>query len=140
MTYETKDSGYRAAYESGMVRDTQDSKPRFDLLYPPGMPYELQPLTRWAALLERGATKYGEENWTLADSEEELRRFRASAARHFNQWVTGEADEDHMAATWFNMAAVAYLEWKLQVKKCDELVRSYEEYAQANPDGFRRDS
>lgn len=112
--FETKDSGERVEYESGMRRDIQEAKPRFDLLYPPGMPYDKQPLTRWAALLERGAKKYGSENWTLANSEEELKRFRASAARHFNQWIVGETDEDHMAATWFNMAAVAYMEWKFE--------------------------
>jgi hypothetical protein len=111
--YETKDSGKREEYDSGMVRDTQDGKPRFDLLFVKDMPYDQQPLTRWAALLERGATKYGEENWTLADSEAELRRFRASAARHFAQWIAGETDEDHMAAVMFNMTAVAYMEWKL---------------------------
>lgn len=109
----TKDSGERQEYESGMRRDIQEGKPRHDLLYVPGLPYADQPLTRWASLLERGATKYGEENWTLADSEEELRRFKASAARHFAQWMAGETDEDHMAATFFNMAAVAYMEWKL---------------------------
>lgn len=109
----TKDSGERQEYESGMRRDIQEGKPRHDLLYVPGMPYADQPLTRWASLLERGATKYGEENWTLADSEEELRRFKASAARHFAQWMAGETDEDHMAATFFNMAAVSYMEWKL---------------------------
>lgn len=109
----TKDSGERQEYESGMRRDIQEGKPRHDLLYVPGMPYVDQPLTRWASLLERGATKYGEENWTLADSDEELRRFKASAARHFAQWMAGETDEDHMAATFFNMAAVAYMEWKL---------------------------
>ncbi len=113
-SFETKDSGYRKAFESGMVRDTQDSKPRFDLLYPPGMPYETQPLTRYASLLQRGAEKYGTMNWTLANSQEELDRFKASAARHFNQWIMGERDEDHMAAVWFNMAAVAYMEWKLE--------------------------
>lgn len=112
-TFVTKDSGKREEYGSGMVRDTQDDKPRFDLLFVKGMPYTEQPLTRWASLLERGATKYGEENWTLADSEAELRRFRASAARHFAQWMAGETDEDHMAAVMFNMTAVAYMEWKL---------------------------
>ena len=111
--FETKDSGARQEYASGMRRDIQEGKPRFDLLFVPGMPYNEQPLTRWAALLERGATKYGEENWTLADSDEELKRFRASAARHFSQWMAGETDEDHMSATFFNMAAVAYMEWKL---------------------------
>lgn len=115
-SYITKDSGARASYDSGMVRDTQEGKPRFDLLYIEGMPYAEQPLARWASLLERGALKYGECNWQLADSEEELSRFRASASRHFAQWICGEEDEDHMAAVWFNMAAVCYLKWKLSDK------------------------
>lgn len=109
----TKDSGQRQEYESGMRRDVQDGKPRFDLLLAPGMPYGEQMLTRWAALMERGAEKYGEENWSLANSEEERRRFRASAARHFFQWLAGERDEDHMAATCFNMMASAYMDWRL---------------------------
>ena len=109
----TKDSGERIDYPSGMRRDTQNGKPRWDLLFVPEMPYELQPLTRVAALLARGAEKYGDNNWTLANSEEELARFKASAARHFAQWITGERDEDHMAAVWFNLQAAAYVEWKL---------------------------
>lgn len=111
--YITKDSGKRESYPSGMVRDTQEAKPRFDLLYIEEMPYLEQPLTRWASLLDRGAQKYGERNWQKADSEEERNRFKASAARHFSQWIMGEDDEDHMAAVWFNMAAVAYMDWKL---------------------------
>jgi hypothetical protein len=97
-----------------MRRDTQDGKPRFDLLFVPGVPYKEQPLTRVAGLMARGAEKYGDHNWTLADSEEELARFKASAARHFAQWMAGETDEDHGAATWYNIQAVMVLEWKLK--------------------------
>ena len=32
--FETKDSGQRQEYKSGMKRDLQDGKPRFDLLTP----------------------------------------------------------------------------------------------------------
>lgn len=109
----TKDSGQRQEYASGMRRDTQDGKPRFDLLFVEGMPYTKQPLYRWAALLERGAVKYGERNWQLANSQEELNRFKASAARHFAQWITGEVDEDHAAAVFYNVAAAMYVEWRL---------------------------
>lgn len=111
--YQTKDSGERVEYASGMHRDTQKGKPRWDLLFVPGMPYQDQPLMRLAELMARGAEKYGSHNWTLASSEEEKERFKASAARHFVQWLTGETDEDHMAAVVFNMHAVAYLDWKL---------------------------
>lgn len=110
----TKDSGKREEYASGMRRDTQEDKPRWDLLFAPGMPYDLQPLTRVAGLMQRGAVKYGDNNWTLANSPEELNRFKASAARHFAQWMTGQTDEDHMAAVWFNLQAHAYVQWKLE--------------------------
>jgi hypothetical protein len=32
--YITKDSGERQSFETGMVRDTQDGKPRIDLISP----------------------------------------------------------------------------------------------------------
>lgn len=114
--FETKDSGERIEYDSGMRRDIQSGKPRPDLLFIDGLPYDQQPLIRWASLLQRGAEKYGEKNWTLANSKEELARFRASAIRHFFQWASGEVDEDHMAATFFNMSAVAYMEYKLNAQ------------------------
>lgn len=50
----TKDSGERAEYASGMRRDTQEDKPRYDLCYMPMF-------TRWAELMDRGAVKYGDE-------------------------------------------------------------------------------
>jgi hypothetical protein len=110
----TKDSGVREEYDSGMVRDIQDGKPRYDLLFVDGLPMEEQLLTRWAQLLERGARKYGEKNWQLANSEDEQARFRASAARHFFQWMMGEEDEDHAAAVCYNLSSYIYLDWKLR--------------------------
>lgn len=112
--FTTKDSGKREEYDSGMRRDIQDGKPRFDLLLVAGLPYEEQFLTRIAGLLERGATKYGERNWQLANSEQELARFRASGMRHFIQWACGETDEDHAAAVVFNLMAAEYTKWKLE--------------------------
>jgi hypothetical protein len=109
----TKDSGKREEYDSGMRRETQDGKPRFDLLLADGIPFDAQFLTRFAALLERGASKYGEKNWQQANSEEELLRFRASGLRHMFQWMCGEVDEDHAAAVAFNLMAAEYVKWKL---------------------------
>lgn len=109
----TKDSGERVDYASGMRRDVDTGKPRFDLCIPEGLPYREQLLTRFAALMGRGAEKYGSRNWELADSEEELARFKASAMRHFMQWYTGERDEDHAAAVLFNLTAAETLRWKL---------------------------
>ena len=111
--YTTKDSGKREDYPSGMRRDTQEGKARFDLLLVDGIPYGDQFLTRVAELLERGATKYGERNWQLANSDEELSRFRASALRHIMQWASGEEDEDHAAAVVFNLMAYESIKIKL---------------------------
>ena len=110
----TKDSGKRVEYKSGMRRDVQDGKPDFYLCLTPELPFDEQLLTRWAALMERGAAKYGRRNWQLACSEEELERFRSSAFRHFVQWVSGVEDsEDHAAACFFNINAAEYVKWRL---------------------------
>lgn len=103
----TKDSGQREEYPSGMRRDTQEGKPRYDLV-------DREFLKRWAFLMARGAAKYSEENWREANSEEELKRFKASALRHVFQWLDGDEDEDHAAAVAFNLAAAEYVKTKLQ--------------------------
>jgi hypothetical protein len=111
--YTTKDSGKRQDYNSGMRRDITDGKPDFYLCVT-DLPYEEQLLTRWASLMERGASKYGRRNWQLANSEEELERFKSSAFRHFMQWITdGSPEEDHAAAVLFNIQAYEYVKRKL---------------------------
>jgi hypothetical protein len=111
MDYETKDSGERVEYSSGMVRDIQDGKPDFSLLLT-DLPYSEQMLTRWAKLMERGASKYGRRNWQKARTDEEIERFKASAFRHFVQWITDENDEDHAAAVMFNINAAEFVKTK----------------------------
>ena len=110
----TKDSGKRQNFASGMRRDVQENKPRYDLIIPLGQKEHL--LKRWAELMDRGMNKYGYRNWELANSEEELLRFKASAWRHFVQAMSGEIDEDHMAAVCFNLNAIVFLEEKLKRK------------------------
>jgi hypothetical protein len=105
MEFETKDSGKRSEYNSGMVRDTNEGKARFDLIHPIGIPYKEQILTRFAELMGRGAVKYSARNWEKANGKEELDRFKESALRHMEQWVCGEKDEDHAAAVFFNIMA-----------------------------------
>lgn len=111
MDYETKDSGERVEYSSGMHRDVTDGKPDFSLILA-DVPYSEQMLTRWAKLMERGATKYGRRNWQLARTDEEIERFKASAFRHFVQWITDENDEDHAAAVMFNINAAEFVKTK----------------------------
>lgn len=111
-TFETKDSGDRVEYDSGMVRDTNGGKPRWDLMIPKGVPYEELYLTRIARLYQRGAQKYEPRNWEKADSQEELDRALESAFRHFMQWFAGETDEDHAAAVFFNINEVETIRYK----------------------------
>lgn len=111
----TKDSGKRQDYDSGMRRDLQEGKPRYDLVIP--LDCENPMLKRWAELLERGMSKYGYRNWELSNSVEELIRFQSSAFRHFVQWQMGEKDEDHAAAVFFNIQAYEYLSEKLDLSE-----------------------
>ncbi len=106
--FQVKDSGKRQEYASGMVRDLQENKPRYDLVY-------LPLLTDWAWQMGEGAKKYGEWNWTKSNSLEELNRFKASVFRHFVQFMNGEEDEAHHAAVLFNIGAIQYLKNKLNV-------------------------
>jgi len=116
----TKDSGKRQDYNSGMRRDFQIGKPRYDLITSIKQKYGESLLDRWAALMSRGAEKYGERNWELANSLEEFKRFKASANRHFIQAIEGEEDEDHFAAVCFNLNAMLMLMNKLGIKANEE--------------------
>lgn len=111
--YEIKDSGKRENFESGMVRDTQEGKTLFHLIFSGPM------LTRWAEHLTKGAVKYAEDNWMLASGEQELKRFRSSAARHFIQWLRGDNDEDHAAAVYFNINGAEYVKGRLNEGRTD---------------------
>jgi hypothetical protein len=107
MKFVTKDSGRREEFETGMVRDTQDDKPRYDLI-------DMAFLKRWAGLMARGAKKYGENNWRKAATEEELTRFRASAIRHMFQYLSGDTAEDHCVAVAFNLAGAEMVREKIK--------------------------
>ena len=111
----TKDSGKRVDYDSGMKRDTQENKPRFDLITPLKIPYKESLQYRHAMIMKRGMEKYGARNWEKANSVEEFFRFKASFMRHQTQFFSGETDEDHAAAMEFNLNAIIYLMWLLNV-------------------------
>lgn len=108
--FTTKDSGERQEFSTGMRRDVQKGKARFDLIDKPM-------LWRWAELMGRGADKYGERNWEKAATEEELNRFKASAERHLQQLLRGDTDEDHAAAVLFNIAGIEHVKTKLHGEK-----------------------
>lgn len=105
--YTVKDSGKKEFYPSGMRRDTNSGKPRYDLI-------PLFMLKRIAEHYSNGAIKYGDNNWQLANSPEELNRFKESAFRHFIQWFSGEQDEDHASAVFFNVASAEYVKNRME--------------------------
>lgn len=105
--WNTKDSGERQQFSTGMQRDIQTNKPRYDLV-------DWPMITRWAKLMQRGALKYGEHNWKKAETEEELNRFMASALRHCIRWYCGDNDEDHAAAVMFNLGGAEMVKAKLK--------------------------
>jgi hypothetical protein len=105
--FETKDSGNRQEFATGMVRDTSTNKIRYDLVYMPMF-------KRWAELMTRGAVKYSANNWKKAGTQEELERFKESAFRHFMTWFLDEdRSEDHGAAVFFNISGAEYVREKL---------------------------
>lgn len=118
MTFAVKDSGVRSEYKSGMKRDTNEGKVRYDLVVPENMKNPM--LRRWADHMTKGAVKYGDRNWEKATGEDELKRFRESAFRHFMQWYMGEIDEDHAAAAYFNIQGAEYVKEHRQ-NQCSHL-------------------
>lgn len=100
---EIKDSGKRESFESGMVRDIATDKIDYTLVVDGPM------LKRWAEHMTNGAKKYEKRNWMKANGEEEYKRFKESAFRHFIQWYYGELDEDHAAAVFFNVNGCEYV-------------------------------
>ena len=107
-SFEIKDSGERKEFESGMVRDIGEMKARFLRVLAGPM------FRRWAEHLHKGQIKYpdvslGVANWTLAQGEEELQRFKESALDHMIDWVQGKEDEDHGAAVFFNINGAEYV-------------------------------
>lgn len=102
-----RDSGTRESFDSGMVRDTEDGKADYTLVFDGPM------LRRWAEHMTKGAKKYERRNWMKAAGVEELERFKRSLLRHIAAYLAGERDEDHLAAAMFNINGIAYVEEKL---------------------------
>lgn len=108
--FQTKDSGKRQEFNSGMIRDVSEDKPRYDLIWKPG-------LRRVAELMGRGAKKYTARNWEKASTQEEMDRFDESLLRHVFQLLEGDRSEDHMAAIVFNAFGREMVREKLHNEK-----------------------
>lgn len=104
--FQIKDSGKRAEFSGGMVRDIADDKIDYTLITDGPM------FKRWAIHLTNGARKYAKRNWMKAKGQEEYTRFKESAFRHFIQWYFDETDEDHASAVYFNINGAEYVKAK----------------------------
>jgi hypothetical protein len=161
MEFETKDSGERLVFDSGMQRDTEKGKPRYTLVpswfvdtlvdaYDENADYFMSDISLisfvsdleysdskevienllnnilvfhtqkhptsfveifnyFGELLTRGADKYNDNNWMLAQGESEFKRFHNSLFRHLVQYLMGEDDEDHFSAVLFNIMGMLYV-------------------------------
>lgn len=89
-------------FKSGAVRDTNENKPRPDLI--PGCCEQ-----RIGHHFRIGAEKYGENNYQKGIPSS---RSLASLCRHLSKLKNGETDEDHLAAIVVNAMFIMYNEWK----------------------------
>lgn len=102
-----KDSGKRYQYATGARREPlKDEKGRYDLI-PPG------PLHRLAVHYARGAKKYADRNWEKGLP---LGRYVDSAKRHFDQFLSGDRSEDHLAAVLWNVCGLMWTEARIQAE------------------------
>jgi hypothetical protein len=104
------DSGKRQKFDTGSVRDTQERKGRYDLMF-------FIALERLAIHLENGANKYGDNNFRLGQP---LGRYVSSAIRHISKWVLGWQDEDHLGAAIWNLCALLETEEMIRRGKLPE--------------------
>lgn len=97
---EIKDSGERTEFATGAVRDMAAGKGRCDLL-------PMVALLRLSRHYEAGAVKYGLRNWEKGIP---VSSFMDSAIRHIFCYMMGWDDEDHLAATAFNVLGAMQME------------------------------
>jgi hypothetical protein len=111
LKHDLKDKGERVEFSTGMIREPNSGRGRYDLISP-------IMLKRLSILYERGAEKYtqkdqsgniissGERNWEKGGS---FSRFLNSAIRHTMQYLEGHRDEDHLVQAIWNLTAVIHL-------------------------------
>jgi len=116
-----KDSGARQNFTTGSVRDTNDGKPRFDLI-------SLLASHRLAMHYSNGAKKYGDRNW---EKGQPLSRYIESTERHLFKLKMGFTDEDHEAAAIWNLMAFVHTRMMIEAgalpKELDNMPKYSEE-------------
>lgn len=102
-----------SSYSGGGVRDVTEGKPRIDLMWPLGVPFDAQVLTRVGLWLERGMRKYAERNWERFHTADALTHALASLNRHLGLYMSGDESEDHAAAIITNVIFAETIRWKI---------------------------
>lgn len=95
-----KDSGQRENFETGAKRDTDEGKPRYDLIPPLAE-------RRVAMHYAKGAQKYEPWNWSLGMP---FSRFWASLKRHVAAFECGDNEEDNLAAIVFAANSIMHFQ------------------------------
>lgn len=81
--------------QDGLLREDKTGKPDFTYVG------ELYPeFARIMLRFQEGEVKYERLNFTSGTNP---LTYKQSAARHFNQWIAGQDDEDHASATIVNI-------------------------------------
>lgn len=116
-----KDSGSRETFSTGAVRDNGGEKG----MYAKSPHYAIH---RLAVHMQRGASKYGPDNWRKGMP---LSRTLDSLLRHAHQYADGDRSEDHLAAVLFNAAVLLETERAIELGKLPKDLADLELYAAA---------
>jgi hypothetical protein len=100
-----KDSGTRAEFETGAVRDAQEGKGRMDLI-------PTRALFALAQVFEEGARKYASRNWEKGIP---LSRYFDSGIRHAYKYLRGDRDEPHDAMAVWNFMCL--METRMRIEE-----------------------
>lgn len=95
-----KFSGKKDQYDTGATRDSGAGKGRYDLI-------STHMLKRLAIVYEKGANNHGDRNWEHGVP---FSRLYNSAIRHAQQALAGDTDEDHLAQSIWNLAAIIHFQ------------------------------
>lgn len=118
MNFSTKDSWNRQDFGTWSVRDTNEWKPRYDLI-------SVHSLKRIAMLMSRWAEKYWERNW---EKWQPTDRFLESAMRHMFQYAEWDVSEDHLSAICFNIMSIMHFQETNTDWRWNELLKNKADY------------
>lgn len=119
---EVKDGGGRVTFDTGYQREPDTGRGRYDLISPFAM-------RRLALRLEGGAAKYHERNWEKGGP---ISRNINSTIRHMMEYMSGDRQEDHLAAAMFNIMAIMHNETMIRAGRLDPKYDDIPRYEEIN--------